>query len=71
MQQGSYATAPAHRGRARGDARARGARAHARRAALGGGGRYALQRHATLSNPQQVAGRLWLARSIPVAFPLL
>ena len=44
--------APAHRGRAHGDARAHGARAraHAHRAALGGGGRHALPHPATLSN---------------------
>ena len=53
--------APAHR--ARGDARARGGRvrARARRAALGGGGRRALQRHTALSNPQQVVTSLWPA----------
>ena len=40
----------AHHGRGRGDVRARGGRARARRAALGGGGRHALRHCATLSN---------------------
>ena len=56
--------APAHRVHGRGDARARGgrARARARRAARGGGGRRALQRHATFSNVLMVI-QVWRGRT--------